>query len=325
MPFMPEMFEFCGRKYQVQKRAHKSCDPDLRSRRITSAVHLETRCDGQAHGGCQAGCTIFWKEAWLKPGRDGGTRVGTNSSSGHHSELINIQSSTGGCTESVVWNRVQTPDADGKGFSYVCQTTQVQYEKPLPWWNIRQYVEDYWSGNISLGRLCKGTAYSLYYNLSQSRLRLEPVMRWLYDLARPLGPGIAWPRTPGMIPVGQPTPKVDLNLQPGELVRVKSQADILQTVTTANLNRGMFWDAELVPYCGRTFRVLKRVTRVLDERSGKMQEMKTPSIILDSAVCQARYSACRMFCPRATYAYWREIWLERVSPDQTGRDGRASP
>ena len=31
------------------------------------AVHLdETRCDGQGHGGCQAGCLLFWKEAWLK-------------------------------------------------------------------------------------------------------------------------------------------------------------------------------------------------------------------------------------------------------------------
>jgi hypothetical protein len=25
-----------------------------------------SRCDGQAHGGCQAGCSIYWKEAWLK-------------------------------------------------------------------------------------------------------------------------------------------------------------------------------------------------------------------------------------------------------------------
>ena len=40
--------------------------------------------------------------------------------------------------------------------------------------------------------------------------------------------------------------------------------------------------------------------------------MKNPCIILDSVVCQARYHACRMFCPRSIYPYWREIWLERV-------------
>src|SRR5258708_29124462 len=67
MPFMPEMFQFCSQRFQVYKRAHKTCDPDFRSRSIHDAVHLETRCDGQAHGGCQAGCLLFWKEAWLKP------------------------------------------------------------------------------------------------------------------------------------------------------------------------------------------------------------------------------------------------------------------
>src|SRR5215475_2179950 len=71
MPFMPEMFAFCGRRLQVYKRAHKTCDTvfPVRSRRVERAVHLETRCNGEAHGGCQAACLIFWKEAWLKPVR----------------------------------------------------------------------------------------------------------------------------------------------------------------------------------------------------------------------------------------------------------------
>src|SRR2546427_33509 len=68
MPFMPEMFAFCGQRFRVYKRAHKTCDTvfPVRGRRVNAAVHLETRCDGRAHGGCQAGCLIFWKEAWLK-------------------------------------------------------------------------------------------------------------------------------------------------------------------------------------------------------------------------------------------------------------------
>src|ERR1700690_3194893 len=69
MPFMPEMFAFCGKRLQVYKSAHKTCDTvfPVRGRRVHEAVHLDTRCDGSAHGGCQAGCMIFWKEAWLKP------------------------------------------------------------------------------------------------------------------------------------------------------------------------------------------------------------------------------------------------------------------
>ena len=83
-------------------------------------------------------------------------------------------------------------------------------------------------------------------------------------------------------------------------------------MTSDNKNPGVAWDAEMVSYCGGTYRVLKRVTRIVDERTGKMQEMKTPCIILDSVVFHARYSGCRMFCPRQIYPYWREIWLERV-------------
>ena len=78
LPFMPEMFRCCGQRLRVSKRAHKTCDPPKRPRRrrrMANAVHLEdVRCDsGQAHGGCQAGCLIFWKEAWLVPLREGST------------------------------------------------------------------------------------------------------------------------------------------------------------------------------------------------------------------------------------------------------------
>src|SRR5215813_3497089 len=69
MPYMPEMFAFCGKRFQVYKRAHKTCDTifPVRGRRVGNAVHLETRCNGSAHGGCQAKCLLFWKDAWLKP------------------------------------------------------------------------------------------------------------------------------------------------------------------------------------------------------------------------------------------------------------------
>src|SRR6185312_3642468 len=69
LPFMPEMLEFCGRRLRVFKRAHKTCDTidNTGGRWVANAVHLEgSRCGGEAHGGCQAECLIFWKEAWLK-------------------------------------------------------------------------------------------------------------------------------------------------------------------------------------------------------------------------------------------------------------------
>jgi hypothetical protein len=123
-----------------------------------------------------------------------------------------------------------------------------------------------------------------------------------------------------MIPVDQPTPTCTLNLQPGELVRVKSYKEILATLNTENRNRGLYFDAEEVPFCGRTYRVRSRVGKFIDERTGKLVSMKSEAVILDGVWCEARYSQCRMFCPRSIYPWWREIWLERVPDcDNSGR------
>ena len=68
LPFMPEMLQFCGRRFRVDKRALKLCDTigSTGMYRMRNAVHLAgVRCDGQAHDGCQASCLIYWKEAWL--------------------------------------------------------------------------------------------------------------------------------------------------------------------------------------------------------------------------------------------------------------------
>jgi hypothetical protein len=43
--------------------------------------------------------------------------------------------------------------------------------------------------------------------------------------------------------------------------------------------------------------------------------MKTPAVILEGAFCRSRYSNHRMFCPRSIFAWWREVWLERVPVD----------
>jgi hypothetical protein len=310
MPFMPEMFAFCGQRFQVHKRAHKTCDTvfPIRGRRVDSAVHLETRCDGSAHGGCQAGCLLFWKEAWLKPVRGGSVThiAGANQGSG-------MNGRSAGCNESDVWDATHKP-ADGDAPAYSCQATQLPYmTTDLAWWDLSQYIEDYRSGNVDLWRMLQSMVFSIYYNLSQSGIGIGPAMRWLYDLVRPVWRGSRFPRHSGHIPVGDPTPTETLNLQPGELVRVKSHEEILRTLNTDSKNRGMFWDAEMVPYCGGTYRVLKCVTRILDEKTGKMQTMKNPCVILDTVVCQARYSGCRLFCPRSLYPFWREIWLERVA------------
>jgi hypothetical protein len=155
----------------------------------------------------------------------------------------------------------------------------------------------------------------------QAGIGLGRPLRWLYDKFQAIAGGPPFPRRSGEIPADEATPVESLNLQPGELVRVKSYQEILATVNTENQNRGLLFDAEMVPYCGGTYRVLKRVSRILDEKTGALLKMKYPCIILQHVVCQSRYSACRMLCPRSIYSYWREIWLERVPAADAVRAG----
>jgi hypothetical protein len=103
-----------------------------------------------------------------------------------------------------------------------------------------------------------------------------------------------------------------LDLQPGELVRVKPYEEILATLSTKDMNRGLLFDAEMVPFCGGVFRVRSRVNNFIDEKAGFMRTMKTPAIILENVWCRARFSNRRLFCPRAIYPWWREAWLERA-------------
>lgn len=308
LPFMPQMMQFCGKRFKVYKRAHKTCDTvnPVAGKRLSSAVHLDLRCDGLAYGGCQAACLLFWKEAWLKP-------INNEPGATPPSNDIRKEATAGAlCTEEDVWRGIGTQDRDGE-MRYSCQATELpSYTTPLPWWDMSQYLEDYRSGNVGLGRIASGLIYVLYYNLTLAkRGRSGGPARWLYDRFQSLIGGIPFPRRKGTIAPGQPTPAVTLNLQPGELVRVRPYPEILATLEGVS-NRGMTFDAELVPFCGGVYKVQARVEKFINEKTGKMSRMKTPAVILEGVWCQSRYSNCRMFCPRSIFAWWREIWLERV-------------
>ena len=304
LPFMPEMFAFSGRRFQVSKRAHKTCDTvnDYKGRKMKDSVHLEDlRCDGAAHAGCQAGCLLFWKQAWLKPVADG---TSTTPSSG------DVPVSGGvGCSEA----DVTAATLLNGGPNFACQATLLPAAtEPLPWWSPWQYLEDLTSGNVGPWRWFKGMFYMSYKGLANAGIGLGRFMFWLYDATINLRGGFPYPRRRGLVPAGERTPGLELNLKEGEWVRVKSYPEILATLDMHNKNRGLYFDAEMVPFCGRTYQVLKAVTKIVNEKTGAIQEFKTQCVILDGGVCGSRYSECRLFCPRAIYAYWREIWLERV-------------
>ncbi len=70
------------------------------------------------------------------------------------------------------------------------------------------------------------------------------------------------------------TPIEVLDLQPGELVQVRSKEEIMATLDKQNRNRGLLFDGGCLAFCGGIYRVLRRVYRIVDEKSGRMLGMK---------------------------------------------------
>lgn len=290
LPFMPEMLKFCGRQLTVHKVAHKLCDTIGGSgmHKMANAVHLTgARCDGSSHGGCQTACLLYWKEAWLKPVEPHST--GQRSTGQRGLPVVEI-------------NTRREPGPDGEP-RYRCQATELLRAAPtcLPSRDLTQYVTDVTTGNVSAVDSLRAFLVALFNRLQDMSKRFLPSRFWFRE-------GMHWRFVKGRIAAG-PTPTEYLDLQPGELVRIKSKEQIEATLNSEGLNRGMGFDAEMARYCGRTARVRARVTRCLDEKTGRLLTMKNPCIALDDVVCAGGYNAN---CPREFVCFWREIWLERV-------------
>ncbi len=299
LPFMPEMLSYCGRVFRVFKRADKTCDTvgSTGMRRLQDTVHLETvRCDGSAHGGCQAECLIYWKEAWLArvddrwssaalaPATVPPAATPRNESGPDRQSLIQLTRR----------RTVASPESD----RFFCQATELpSASTALPWWEPTQYIRDVRSRNVSLGEVLAGLIRFGFVKIQQRFINGSPI-----------------PFVRGRL---TQTPNEILDLQPGEIVRVKSKQEIEATLDRQNRNRGLSFDSEMLPYCGREFAVHRRVEQIINERTGELMPIRGDCIMLESATCLALY---HRFCQRRIYSYWREIWLTRVEP----RDPRDS-
>jgi hypothetical protein len=314
LPFMPEMLQFCGKRFRVCKRADKACDTIewQTLRRMENAVHLEgLRCNGQAHGGCQAGCLIYWKEAWLKRVTDSnGSTPLASAYTGRPHDAIDVPAAT---TETIMKATRSEADSDEEIFS--CQATELlrATTSPIPWWEPRQYVRDFRSGNAGVVRIIRGLFIGFFNKFQQASVRFLPRLALVHG-------GRTYPFLKGRLTDGAPT--ADMNLQPGELVEVKSKEEIFETLDQRDRTRGLRFDGEMLRYCGRRGRVLRRVERIIDEKTGKMLSINSDCIVIEGFICTGDY---HRFCPRSVYPYWREAWLKRVEgPVETGEPERPS-
>jgi hypothetical protein len=279
--FMPEMLAACGRQFRVFRRVDKLHDwlGHTGLRRVHNTVLLEgQRCDGGGHDGCQSGCYMRWNEAWLRRMPRGTTDsppVATPSSGTARNDLVQLARRR----------------ADDGSELMVCQTTQLAAgTSKLSFADPRHYLRDLLTGNSTVGPLFTGAALAAFNGVQRRRR------------------GTAFPNLE--LPDRKTSPHESLELRPGELVRVRSKREIEATLTSGSRNRGLWFDVEMLRFCGAEFRVAERVDRLLDERAGRMRVVTTPCIRLDGVAASGEYLG---FCAQNELIFWREIWLTRPS------------
>lgn len=314
LPFMPEMLRYCGQKFRIQAIAHKTCDTVLNQggRRMHRSVHLqELRCDGSAHGGCQAACLLFWKEDWLQPSSADGSPI--------------QEHAPGASAFQELARHAQTGTGSPGPTVYSCQATRLlEATEFLPWWDVRQYVRDVATGNVPFRRTLRVLVLGSLNALGRIGFGYR-LARRLYDVVHRVLTGRPAPGDVTPLPPGMATPSAELGLKPGEWVRVRPYKEIQKTLNASHKNRGLWFDDEMVQHCGEKFRVLGRVDRIINEKSGEMMQFQNPCVVLDGVNCTGSYTPQRLLCPRSVVTYWREIWLDRVQGEAPGGRRASAP
>jgi hypothetical protein len=251
LPFMPEMIRYCGRSFRVSCLPTKTCVEGVGFRGLTGIVFLDDiRCDGDSHDGCQRGCLLFWKEAWLSD-------QPPTQSSVHQDE-----------SAEQLGANLKTM----QGERYFCQSTELagatseyQEDEAFQRGKLRQYLGDVWLGEISASEFIQRAAKAV-----------------LNRFKRLVGMD-----TSGKVRGHRlKTDTVSLDLQPGEWVEVKNRKEIEQTLDIDGKNRGLLFDPPMLAYCGHRYRVAGRLQKIILEETGRMIPLQN-TVVLDGVTCQA--------------------------------------
>jgi len=98
-----------------------------------------------------------------------------------------------------------------------------------------------------------------------------------------------------------------LGLCPGEKVEIRGESEILATLDENGTFEGLQFMPEMRKYCGRKFKVLNRVNKIMVEGHG-VRRMKN-TVNLEGVTCDGKaHSGCQRSC----FVLWKEAWLKRV-------------
>ena len=106
-----------------------------------------------------------------------------------------------------------------------------------------------------------------------------------------------------------------MKLEPGDWVEVRPEQEIFRTLDASEKHKGLQFTKEMGKYCGKRFRVLHRVNKVLSESTGELRKVTEPTFVLQGTVCDG---SAHGGCDRLCHCFWRGIWLKQAGPGPTG-------
>jgi hypothetical protein len=110
---------------------------------------------------------------------------------------------------------------------------------------------------------------------------------------------------------GPATPIVAPDLEVGDRVRVRSLEDIRSTLDERGYLKGCGFAYGQQQFCGRAFRVVKRVNHFFDEARARMLRGHN-LVLLDGVYCEGENCEWTRGCDRMCFYFWRSEWLEKV-------------
>lgn len=269
LPFMPEMATFCGQRFTVRHRLEKTCVEGFGARLLPDTVTL---AGAYCDGAAHDGCQRRCPLLWKEAWlRRPGALM-------RNEEKLPAGGGAGG--------RWLTKRDDGR---YLCQSTELgratHYLFPL---SFKRCSAEWRCGNVNLTTAIRYLWTPFLVKVKTKLLGLRSV--------QPVG-------------AARKTPDESLGLQPGERVRVKSPEEIAVTLDPRGRNRGLAFTPQMLPFCGREYRVIGRVEKAIMETTGEMRRLKN-TVILEGVTCDGH--TILGGCSRHVYHLWREIWLQRV-------------
>lgn len=275
LPFMPEMAEFCGRRFRVSRRVVKTCSFNTRSTMHAFAADdvvllEELRCSGAAHDGCEKACMIFWRECWLR-------KV-----AGDAPQMAPSQ-------EGAVALRARLKTTTSPNV-YFCQASELtraarQLSRPQ---RFTKCFDELSARNCNIFEMAQRIAIWMFWRIRRS-------------LLGPFARG-----------ENKATPAETLNLRAGEWVEVKPLEGIRQTLNDRSSNRGLWFSPEMRLLCGKRRRVAQRIDKIIVDGTGEMRKLHN-TVYLEGSMCGCAYVAFGG-CSRGEFNYWREIWVRPADP-----------